>query len=98
MSPVTESCTARWSPGSLALTVTCPHGREWAYPVIPIGDRPLPHFLHGLLWMIPPGADWEDDGICWTAAVIPESEEAAGKLYAPALPSIYTVAPSVPAV
>lgn len=78
--------TMRWQRGSLVLAVSCPHGRTWAYPVVPIGDRPLPHFLLEVPWMLPPGSEWgsdDDDRGRWTAAVVPVSEAAAEELFAP---------------
>lgn len=83
--------TARWETGSGHLTVSCPHGRQWRYDVIPLGDRPLPHFLWELPWVLVPGSEWvpdDADGV-WSAVVAPESCEMAGKLFVssePALP------------
>lgn len=76
----------RWRRGSLVLAVSCPHGRTWAYPVIPIGDRPLPHFLLEVPWTLPPGSKWgsdDDDGSTWTATVVPVSPAAEAELFAP---------------
>ncbi len=75
--------TARWEAGGSTLTIACRHGRVWAYDVVRIGDRPLPHFLDGLPWMLPPGSEWnQDDGDGkWSAAVIPVSADAAGELF-----------------
>lgn len=82
---MTTDCTATWCSGSEVLTVSCPHGRAWAYPVIPIGDRPLPHFLHDLPWAAVPGSEWEHDGGegTWSVRVMPESSQAAAELFAP---------------
>jgi len=77
--------TARWQAGGGILTVTCAHGRVWVYAVVEVGDRPLPHFLYGLPWMLPPGARWEQDGAEgeWAAPVAPVSAEAAEELFSP---------------
>jgi hypothetical protein len=81
---VSEAFTARWERGSTALAVSCPHGRAWAYPVVPVGDKPLPHFLWDTPWMVCPGGGWSsDDDITWTAAVVPVSSAAAAELFAP---------------
>lgn len=77
-------CTATWAQGSDVLTVSCPHGRLWFYPVIPIGDRPLPHFLHDLPWATVPGSEWAlDDGEgTWSVRVVPRSSQDAAVLFA----------------
>ena len=79
-----EACTVTWETGAPELTVSCPHGRTWVYEAIPVGDRPLPHLLWELPWMLPPGTEWEldDDLGTWSATVIPVSEEIAGQLFA----------------
>lgn len=90
--PPAETCTVTWETGAVELTVTCPHGRTWTYEAFPVGDRPLPHMLWELPWMLPPGSQWElgDDMGTWSATVVPVSAEIAGQLFAirkPELPS-----------
>lgn len=87
-----ETCTVTWETGALELTVSCPHGRTWVYEAFPVGDRPLPHLLWELPWMLVPGSEWRQDGAegIWSAAVVPVSAEIAGQLFAirkPELPS-----------